>query len=447
MKYRAKKNKNTRILKVYIFILLYSSLLRLLFGKWSTIVADVFLTLLLLNVVFKRGNLFVIGNKFKIIAMAILLMFIIALLEIFNINITNIVYSLVELRKSYLQILAIFIGYFYIEHSKNEFNSVISFIEFCSIPIILYGIKQYYYFSSLDAKIYSLTDADFYTYYYDGHMRSISIFSGPFHYGMFCSLILVISIYLFLIDKKKIHLIASTLCLFGCYSSITRTNLISSISVLILAILVFITTNNTRKSMYKKVFFMFFGIALFVFWNVIGSEINLKTEMLSTMLNSLNNVTGDSRFMGRMDTWINGIELVANNPIIGNGVGAAGDTLGQFNIAVNATTSHNMILKVFIETGFLGGVILIYIMGKFAGMIFKSNEYEKKFLFSGLSFCVYINGMVGSTISAFPVMTIFWLVMGMGYYQYERETIKCIPKVSSDSSGKISRKYKLINNI
>ena len=60
------------------------------------------------------------------------------------------------------------------------------------MPIVLYGIKQFLFWGKIDDIFAGMNDADFWTLHYGGHVRSISIFSGPFHYGMFCVLIFAI---------------------------------------------------------------------------------------------------------------------------------------------------------------------------------------------------------------------------------------------------------------
>ena len=132
-----------------VFVALYSNVLKLWFGSWATLVYDAMLVCALITLVNYRWN----PKRIKVltaILVSSLLLLILGAFEMLNPNITNQLYSLIEFRKTLFQLLTLFVVYAYCSDSGDgETNcKIIRFIVLASLPLILYGIKQFYFFDS-----------------------------------------------------------------------------------------------------------------------------------------------------------------------------------------------------------------------------------------------------------------------------------------------------------
>lgn len=400
-----------KMLKAYIIILLYSSVMKPVFGRWVTLVADIFLLFLFIYTILDLK--LVVDRSYKSIALMVIIVQIIGVLEILHPNINNKLYSLIEYRKSYFQLLGLFITLQLLANKTINFDKYLNYILKYSIPIVLYGVKQYFFWGKLDDKIIGLTDSDFWTLHYGGHIRSTSIFSGPFHYGMFCVVIFSIALYLFTKNKKKTYIGAAIVCGLGCYCSITRTNLICLMAVVAIFVLEYVLFGDNRLSKGKKQVIIFsLIVAMFAIIYIGISPLN-ENNVISKMLYSTLHANKDNRFSTRKITWQEAGKAIISSPIVGWGMGSAGDTLGKYNISSVYVTSHNMFLKLMMELGVLGGALYVAVILGSANKVIKRADYKTRSFIYGVLFCVLLNGMVGSTVATFPVMTLYWIIIAL----------------------------------
>lgn len=415
--------RNGTILKTYIFILLYSSALRIFLGRWGTIVSDIATILCFLYCIYDSGHFVIRHDKtIRNIFVLIILIQIIAVLEIFNANINNQLYALIEYRKSYFQILCFLPAYWLFKRSDQSIDSIIKYIGLISLPLILYGIKQKYFWSAIDSKFVDMTDADTYTNMYHGFVRSVSFFSGPFHYGLFCALIFSMYLYLWRKNKRISYFIQLVLAFWGCYSSITRTNLLCCISVLLIFFLAYLAYERKKNSLLIKIMsIVIFCIILMLMFTSFDVQFNLQTP-IGQMMNSFTNLSEDQRFATRILTWKQGISYIFKKPIIGYGIGASADTMSIHAISKIHITSHNMFLKLFLETGLIGGLLYIFLFVTVLVKIKKaySDEHLISCMFYSLFSSIFFNALVGSTIASFPNLSLFWVISAVLLANYSR---------------------------
>ncbi len=428
---KVKFSNDDFFLKVLVFTSIYSNVLRVFAGRWITLIADVILVLSLLLCLYSNGEwTILINKKMKIIWLLIITLQIISVLQIFNENITNRLYSLIEYRKSFFQLIAILVGFHLLK--MNSFIRILKYIEIISLPAILYGIKQYFYFTTFDFRYYAIQDASSYTLFYGVTRRAISFFSGPFHYGMLCSIILCITMYLFFVTKKRIHILLSFICLLGTYCSATRTNYVSSLIVLFIYLILYIKRRGTVTFTVKKIIMLFICVLLLLYVVIDYANLLENRNPFVVLLNTLTHTSSDNRFMGRVDTWYKAIEMIRTRFILGNGIGSAADTMATHSIAVSQVTSHNMFVKVFVELGLIG--FLIFFSFLLVSVLSCFSRRDNTLFSFALSFIsvVLINSLVGSTISTYPVMLIVWLLMGLTIKQIEiNKSTKIIKSIKS----------------
>lgn len=404
--------RNNRFLRIYLFVAIYSNALRIILGKWGTLIADALMIIILFYVIFieNKGKIY-FNKKVKTIFVSILLLQTISIIEVFNSNIGNSLYALIEFRKSVFQLICFLLAYYCADHTKFWEN--IEFVEWLVFPTILYGIKQALFFSSIDSVFYTLQDAALDTLQYGGTQRAISIYSGPFHFGMMCSLMLCVSLALLYKTKKKKHILIIIACLIGAYCSITRTNIVCCIVILCIFIYGKLMERNTIYTIFQKTL-VFFVVTLICIWFVTEfTSLVQDNNGFATLINSVFNMESDNRFIGRIDTWEIAINMIKKHPIIGYGVGSAGDTLAYYSVAFQYVTPHNMFIKLFVETGIIGLVLLIIILINLFKQCIIETKGIKRYFYLSCFAVVLLNALVGSTISTFPIMSIFWIFVGM----------------------------------
>ena len=103
-------NSGLRILYTLVLIALYSNVLKIWIGSWATLASDVALVIALSSLINYRWNPKHSGSLTFIFVSAFMLILLSAF-ELLNENISNHLYSLIEFRKTFFQLLMLFIGY------------------------------------------------------------------------------------------------------------------------------------------------------------------------------------------------------------------------------------------------------------------------------------------------------------------------------------------------
>jgi len=415
--------------KVIIFILVmasYINVLKPLTGiRWWPFIVDILLVLTIL--IYLLVIKLIIENKslltFLKIEFVVFLFLFISLFQIFNYNVPTLFAGLEGFRKTAFQMLGFLLGIYFI-YDYIQVEKIIKYIYFLLIPVLLYGIKQFFYFSPFDYKIIDMNLAGYWTYHIFDRVRAISIFSGPFHFGMFSCLMSLLSLYFFLKKGKLIYLIIFYISVLGVFFSMTRVNVIA----LIITTLFFLWFSKPRTQKFSKILLIIFTVTLFmvvvILWNF-----SYVVKLFSSILE----ITEDLRFLGRFRGYRRILEAFVKNPIIGYGMGSAGDTLGyQYNWEFHVT-SHNMFLKVLTETGLIGIIIYIgffFMWFKRAFSLVKQdrNNYIKNFsvLVISIVIVLLVNGLTGSSIEAYPISLYVWFFMGVliKIWLLDKESIK-----------------------
>lgn len=400
------------------FVALYSNVLKLWLGSWATLIYDIVLVCMLFFLVNYRWNpkhLPVLAAVF----ISVLLLVVLGMFEMLNPNISNHLYSLIEFRKTLFQLLTIFVAYAYCNDAGDGTTNrrIIRFVVIASVPLVVYGIKQFFLFDSLDAKLYSMMDSAADTNKYGSTARAISFFSGPFHYGMFCVLNMALAIFLARKVASKKYYVIAAICLVGVFCSYTRTNMACAlITVTFFFAVSSAKVGNLNRVSTVRIVLSCLGLAL-VIAIFIGSPgyVNLGNDQLNSLINSILNAGQDTRLLNRFETWDQAFKFIDMHPITGNGIGAAGDTLAAHNVALNWVTPHNAFIKVAVELG-IGGVALftIFLVSSFVlSFRLAKTDAETLALLLSVSAIVLLNMMLGSTLGTFPVMSLIYLLFGL----------------------------------
>lgn len=402
--------------KTIIFILViasYINIMKPLTGiRWWPILIDIVLFLLitvglfLINLLVRKEYVLLFSRTELFLVIFIIISFI----EIFNSNVPSLGAGLEGFRKTTYQMAGFFLGVYFIKNI-GQAEKIIKYLYYFSIPILLYGIKQFFYFSSFDQKIIDANLAGYWTYHIAGRVRALSIFSGPFHFGMFSCMMVLLSLYYYMKRGKYSYLILFLISVFGVFSSMTRTNIVA----LFVSCLFFLFFIKAEKQKFFKVINIMLVLLVFILIIMLFNGF----LPISRVIGSFSNISGDQRFLNRFPGYKEMIGAFAKHPITGYGMGSAGDTLGKLYDWKVRFTSHNLLFKILIETGVVGLVVyLLFFLAWFkkAFSLVKSNNIfvnDISVLAISIVSVLLVNGIVGSAVEAYPINLYVWFFMGV----------------------------------
>lgn len=402
---------NWCVLSLILILASYINLIKPIFGiRYSPILVDLIIVLLFIKIFFNK----IISEKHSLfispeIEIPLLLFFLISVVQIFNPNIPSLQIGLEGFRKTTFQMIGIFLGIYFIRDSL-EVEKISKHLCFASIPILLYGIKQWFFFSSFDQKIIDTNLAGFWTYTILGKMRAISIFSGPFHFGMFSCIFCMLSLFFYQKKRRIFYLVLFAISLLGVIFSMTRTNIVA----LILSCLFFLWfVKPEKRRLVIKI-----GICSILILIILAVIFLQNFLPVKNVLNSFKNISKDQRFLGRFRGYEKMAKAFNERPILGYGMGSAGDTLKPLFEGNVHFTSHNLGFKILIETGLLGlGIYIFFFLLWFkkAFNLFKAKTIHIKnlsVLITSIVLVLLVNGIVGSAVEAYPINLYIWFFMG-----------------------------------
>lgn len=182
-----------------------------------------------------------------------------------------------------------------------------------------------------------------YTGLYDDQARLQGIFAGPFHVALAGIILLVWGI-IRLRRNRFLATIAIAIGGAGLVLSLVRTAFVALALAVIVIVLVAPTVNRVVKRVAVAIAIVSIGVAATAAYN----------PALLSFIDSILNYSTDTRFLGRLPGYTEGISLIGQSPLFGWGSGSAGDTLAEHFVAGRHITSHNVLLKILVEGGFLG---------------------------------------------------------------------------------------------
>jgi O-antigen ligase len=407
---------NSRTTFFLIPALLYVNLLRPINGfKYISLVLDLFICFLILKQIIIRG----ITKRHFFFIFLITSFILLSFVQIFNPNIPSFSAGLEGFRKTCFGFILFYVGLFSYK-SKLEIKKFLIGLSIISLPILLYGIKQYMFFSDFDKVFTNSNVADWSTGELFGKVRATSIFAGPFHFAMFASVCTIVNFWLIsIVEKQKskfYFFIFFLVSILACYCALVRTNLIA----LTVALILYIVLLSLKRSLFLV---PYVGIILIILLNLVTEKmdyfINSDNELLR-FIGTIANFSSDSRFVGRTEGWESLLFLINKQPILAYGTGSAGDTLDRVYSFQYHITSHNFFLKIFMETGLPGCILIVIlfvgiIVSMIKKIIWEKDAFNKKLIaccFAILSIFL-VSGTTGSAIEAYPSSGLIMLMLGI----------------------------------
>jgi hypothetical protein len=349
------------------------------------------------------------AGAIRLSAFLALAFFLISLLEILNPNVPDLQFALRGFRKTAFTIVGFFAA-LWLFRAPSDLRAAWKALGFAGLPVCAYGVKQIFFFSSYDHRMLDMMRADVYTMQFEG-FRAFSILSGPFHLGMFGCVVAVVALYFMREGRKSFWAVLYVLA-FACVAAAkTRTNLLVFFVVSLLYIL--LTTDNAIRLIRNWTLVVLFLVPLLLAGYV------ARVEGFRRLIISFARMPEDERLLGRFETYPAMWQAIWDNPFLGYGMGSAGDTL-ETELGLVHFTTHNLLLKVLIETGVFGAL-------SFLGLLIASfclylrirwnrrrapETHRLAALHLGVIVVVLVNGLVGSGIEAYPVNLFFWFAIG-----------------------------------
>jgi len=194
---------------------------------------------------------------------------------------------------------------------------------------------------------------------------------------------------------------------------------------------------------------LIFALLLLVVWQVV-----LPTAVQERISMTYDKSEGlDSSAQERVDLWQDALSLIAHDPIFGTGF----DTYAQLHRVGIYEDTHNYYLKVMVETGIVGFILFLFLLGKAFALGFRLyRRADDKFLKAlGLGFAAMIvstavANLFGDRWTYLQVNGFMWVLLGcvmrslqLLQQQQEQESEAKVPQLTpmvsfSGTPGRIS---------
>jgi O-antigen ligase len=374
----------------------------------------------------------IITSRLKLSSLGVLILLFIGLsaVQMFNPNIHGLVTGLEGFRP-YYQAFGFFTGIWLIK-SKRQVRQFLLTLCCSSLLVAAYGMKQFFYPTSIDLKVINMSTASSITFTALGQMRAFSTMSSPFHLGMYMVMMILLMVALFQQKKRQGYLFfAIAVYLVTIFLTLTRSSWIGLFGAL--AFYIFLLFSERRSRLTVRAIAIVGGFIFGIAW---FAQTHPYFSVISDYFTSLGTITETTHFQGRIEGWMDTtLPAIMRNPFVGYGTGSALDSFSHRSIYLTKFTSHSLYLKYAIEMG-IGGLVLFLLIlitslkhGIKAYLQLK-DIYLKSLAGWILTFivAVSISGLSGPMLDAYPVNLYFWFLLGL---LFKLKDIEKEPETSS----------------
>ncbi len=395
-------------LAAILVLALYINIGKIVTGtRFITLLADAAVFVLAARVIVAR---MLNGRWLTAIELLTSAFLILGVIQLFNPNVPTLLAGIEGFRRLMFQMLGLFIGISIIRN-RDDLIFLYKVLAVASVPILLYAVKQFFFVSDFDMAMIASNTADIGSWKIFGKLRAFGIFNGPFHLGLFAGFMFWIGVGLFVETRRKLALLLAAAALAAGLASLTRGSIIAILASFPLVLLYVFNRYRSRVAVIAAV-----AIAI-----IAGSVVLLRSsfeevDLFMESFSSIERVTEDNRLMTRFEGYERGLSVLKAHPL-GTGMGSSGDAMESYFQPYGAihVTSHNLLLRVALETGFPGLVLFLLIAGwvGYAVVTLKRADDRGVVVVSlGMCLIVLVTGITGSTIGAYPVNLIFWTLCG-----------------------------------
>ena len=418
----SKRTRNTAVVAMLVLLPLTAILKAITGIRFAPLVFD--LGLLLACLLHLGEGL--LRGKLRVGAADLLLLFlwVMALLQMFNPNVPDLQAGIEGFRKFIFMSIAFYISRHLFR--MRDFRLFSKGMILFSIPVTLYGIKQFLVMWPIDYRMIELSTASPVTFLMGGWIRPFSTMSGPFQLGLYLVVVMLLLLVLLTKAKPKAWLRLSFLVLLGLQLALllmTRTKgnwggfLVGAI------VLILLQSRNPIRAAFRLAGLAAVGglIVGLVFYVASGDTRAVLDDAIFAITNPLEAPT----FVFRMQLWTEEIiPALREQWLLGYGTSSAGE--GLQNLYEGTTSqffySHNLYIKVLLEMGLIGFVVFLALVGtsmlggfRYLYRVKRVQPQAVMFLQWSLAVTVsfLIGGIVIATLDAYPANYYFWLLLGV----------------------------------
>lgn len=357
-------------------------------------------------------------NRLSLFALLCFTVFyLISVAELFNPNVPSLRVGLEGFRKTAHTSVAFFVGLMLAARMEPT-TRMLRWVLAAACLVALYGVKQAIWWTEFDSRLVGSNAAGHWTAVgFGGRFRATGTLSGPFHLGMLGVQMFCLARVLQMRPRSRFESAATwaafALGPLAVLASMTRTNYIA------LAVLGGLALLFTQRSYLSLIRFQLAAIAASMLLVVAVAAANAGA--FGSAPHEMVNSFSDDRFLNRFREFNPMLRAIAERPILGYGMGSAGDALDHaFPPPRVHFTSHNLSLKLLLETGIAGLLAFAGMIAAWFAAFYSAfwNRYadparwREQMMLATLALPVLFNGLAGSAIEAYPVNFLMWFGLG-----------------------------------
>ena len=348
-----------------------------------------------------------------------------AFVQLFNPNVPSMQAGIEGFRKFIYMSIAFYISRHLLQ--LKDFRLFVKGMLLFSIPVTLYGIKQFFVMWPIDYRMIDLATASSVTYLMGGWIRPFSTMSGPFQLGSYLMILLLLLILAFL-KGKRFHP-SLRLLLIGLFFIqialllMTRTKgNWGGFVIGVFVLLILQSRNPIRAVVGLGSFALLGGAAIFLVFSLTsGASLTVLDDALFAITHPIQAPT----FIFRMELWQETIiPAIQQQPFWGYGTSSASEGLSNLYKGTQSRYffSHNLYFKILVEMGILGLAMFLWIVAESLGKGLRqlrrpnSNNPDATLLLQwsvAVVIAFLVSGFVIPNLDAYPANYYFWLLLGL----------------------------------
>ncbi len=418
----SQRTRNTAVVLMLVLLPLTSILKAITGSRFAPLTFD--LGLLLACVLHLGEGL--LHGKLRLGKLDVMLFFLwgVAFLEIFNPNVPSLQAGIEGFRKFIFMSLAFYLSRHLLQ--LRDFRLFVKAMVLFSVPVTLYGIKQFFVMWPIDYRMIELATSSSVTFLMGGWIRPFSTMSGPFQLGLYLMILLLLL--LALLKKRNTcpyirPLLIGLFILQLILLLMTRTKgNWAGFIVGVFALFVLQSRNPVRAVIRLSAFALLSGVIIFLVFSFTSGVVS---TVLDEALFAITHPLQAPTFIYRMNLWQETIiPAIQKQPFLGYGTGSAGEGLRNLYESTKSFYffSHNLYIKIWLEMGFMGLVVFLWIVGEslWKGLRqlyqpYIANLEAISLLQWGVAVVIAFlaSGLVIATLDAYPPNYYFWLLLGL----------------------------------
>jgi O-antigen ligase len=350
---------------------------------------------------------------------------VIALVEILNPNVPNVLVGLEGFRKTAFMVA----GYAVARLALNlDADRYIRIVALGAIPALLWSIRQFVWPLPSELSIITSSGVSATSFHSGTVLRAFAPAASPFHLGIVAGTIAIIGVVM-AAQQRREWAIVSVVAAVALGLSLTRANIIATLVAL--GFVAAIEVWRARIAFPAVLAGVVGATALTVAILAAGSQPPYNPTPSSPRSSAGAGATAaptpggivipdpaaDRSLRFRFQFWEEQLNAIARQPLIGYGTGSAADGFDRLYRGTGSERfePHSIYLKVLIEQGFIGFVVFGLFLATL-GIIVLRRQRSRALVDTialGIFTLVVVSGLTGPMLDAYPFNLLFWTFAGI----------------------------------